>query len=336
MNTPSIPHLKNCTAIGIDVSKKTLDFAGLTAERTVQYQLNNTVESIEKLASKLVSVDYQGKIICESTGHYHLKLVSVFSKHKLNLYVINPLLSSKHSQANIRKTKTDPVDAKTLATMCITERNLPKPTLTNDRNLLITLKVGQIKAMEKLIQKMGGSLRLYEETYQDLGFEMSEIQQELLTKLSELKSLHKCMLTELDSLVRESNDSSRDTDILSSIPGISSTTAALLSQLDREVKSCHSWVAFIGLDTSIRQSGTWKGKGKLSKRGNTYLRKRVFCSAWGAMMHDEHFKAYYESLRAEGRGYKEALCILAKKQIRIAYHLLSCGEKYDPSKAFGA
>ncbi|GAM58109.1 mobile element protein [Vibrio ishigakensis] len=314
--------------------KKTLDFAGLTAERTVQYQLNNTVESIEKLANKLVSVDYKGKIICESTGHYHLKLVSVFSKHKLNLYVINPLLSSKHSQANIRKTKTEPVDAKTLATMCLTERNLPKPTLTNDRNLLITLKVGQIKAMEKLIQKMRGSLRLYEETYQGLGFDRSEIQHGLSLKLAELKSFHKRMLKELEDLIIEENNSSNDTDILNSIPGISSTTVALLSQLDRNVQSCHSWVAFIGLDTSIRQSGTWKGKGKLSKRGNTYLRKRMFCAAWGAMLHDDKFRAYYDRLRAEGRDYKEALCILAKKQIRVAYHLLSIGEKYDPNKAF--
>ncbi|ANO32418.1 IS110 family transposase [Vibrio breoganii] len=336
MKTLSISQLKNCTAIGIDVSKKTLDFAGLTAGKTILYQLNNTVESIEKLAEKLVESQYKGKIICESTGHYHLKLVSVFSKHNLNLYVINPLQSSKHSKANIRKTKTDPVDAETLATMCLTERNLPKPTKLSDRNLLITLKVGQIKAIEKLIQKMGSSLRLFEETYQGLGFELDEVQQELATKLAELKSLHKRMLRELEALIVETNESARDTDILASIPGISSTTAALLSQLDRRVKSCHSWVAFVGLDTSIRQSGTWRGKGKLSKRGNTYLRKRIFCSAWGATMHDEHFKAYYDKLRAEGRSYKEALCILAKKQIRIAYHLLSSGEKYDPIKAFGA
>ncbi|MEZ9864565.1 IS110 family transposase [Vibrio breoganii] len=334
MKTLSIQQLKNCTGIGIDVSKATLAFSGITPDQTIHYQLSNTVEAIKKLAEKLEKSEYKGKIICESTGHYHLKLVSVLSKYDLNLYVINPLLATKHSKANIRKTKSDSVDGDSLAAMCLTEKNLPKPIKMSDSNLLITLKVGQVKAIEKLIQKMGGSLRLYEETYQGLGFEVSEIQQELATKLKDVKSLHKRMLRELEAMITETNESKEDADILISIPGISSTTAALLSQLDKGVKSCHSWVAFVGLDTSIRESGTWKGRGKLTKRGNTYLRKRLFCSAWGATMHDEHFKAYYDKLRAQGRSYKAALCIVAKKQIRIAYHLLMSGEKYDPSKAF--
>ncbi|MEZ9711240.1 hypothetical protein AB4254_21510, partial [Vibrio breoganii] len=87
---------------------------------------------------------------------------------------------------------------------------------------------------------------LYEETYEGLGFEVSEIQQELATKLKDVKSLHKRMLRELEAMITETNESKEDADILISIPGISSTTAALLSQLDKGVKSCHSWVAFVG------------------------------------------------------------------------------------------
>ncbi|OUS26643.1 hypothetical protein A9Q98_10035 [Thalassotalea sp. 42_200_T64] len=112
--------------------------------------------------------------------------------------------------------------------------------------------------------------------------------------------------------------------------------ASLVSQLETDVKNANSWVAFAGMDTSVRQSGTWKGKGKMTKRGNPYLRKRLYNAAWGAKMHDEHFKAYYDQLRSRGRGYVESLCIIAKKILRIAYQVRVNHIKYDPKVAFSA
>lgn len=335
MNAVSIEHLKNCIGLGIDVSKASLSFAGITADqKTYLCALNNEREDIETLAKRLVKANYQGNIICESTGHYHLKLVAVFSNYPLNLIVINPLQASKHSKANIRKTKTDPVDAECLAQMCITERNLPKPTEANEGNILIRLKMGQLCFIEKLLQRIRRSNDIYSETYSGLGFLESDIQQELKSVTSKLVELKERMLKEIERLIVNTSDNEPLINDLQNIPGISSTTAALISQLSTEVKNADSWVAYLGYDTSIRESGTWKGKGKLTKRGNRYMRKRLFCAAWGAMMHDKHFKAYYEQLRGDGRAYVEALCIIAKKLLRIAYQVMVNGKKYDAKLAF--
>ena len=334
MKIITISQLKNCTAIGIDVSKASLSVAGLTKDKTYIYDVKNTVEELDHLAGKLVKANYTGKIICESTGHYHLKLVSVFSKYPLELYVLNPLQSSKHSKANIRKTKSDPVDAETLATMCFTERNLPKPINSTDDKILIRLKMGQVCFIEKLIQRIRGSVNLYAETYQELGFVESDIQLKLKEMLEQMRNMKEQMLAEIVSLVSAKKENKEDLEDVQRIPGISAPTAALLTQFDREVKDGNSWVAYVGLDTSVRESGTWKGRGKITKRGNRYLRKRLFLSAWGAMMHDKQFRAYYDKLRSNGRSYREALCIIAKKQIRIAYLILVRKENYDSSKAF--
>ncbi|OUS30692.1 hypothetical protein A9Q98_04085 [Thalassotalea sp. 42_200_T64] len=140
--------------------------------------------------------------------------------------------------------------------------------------------------------------------------------------------------TQAPSLELSSNE--KEVSELQEIPGVSEITASLVSQLETDVKNANSWVAFAGMDTSVRQSGTWKGKGKMTKRGNPYLRKRLYNAAWGAMMHDEHFKAYYDQLRSRGRGYVEALCIIAKKILRIAYQVRVNHIKYDPKIAFSA
>ncbi|KGJ88222.1 hypothetical protein ND16A_2525 [Thalassotalea sp. ND16A] len=288
------------------------------------------------MAQKLVQANYKGKVICESTGHYHLKLVSIFSKYELNLIVINPLLSSKHSKANIRKVKTDPADAETLATMCITEKNLPNPTTLDDSNILIRLKIGQLSSLEKFIQRLQSSVNMYLSTYEGLEFKESDVQQELAETLGKLKKIKKRMIGELERLICTLAENEKVISEIQEIPGVSEITASLISQFDTGVKNANSWVAYVGYDVSIRQSGTWKGKGKLTKRGNSYLRKRLFNAAWGAMQHDDHFRAYYEQLRNNGRSYIAALCILAKKILRIAYQIMVNHKKYDPNIAFSA
>jgi len=336
MNIASIDQIKTCVGIGIDVSKSSLSFAAITKSETYFSSFDNTLEAIDLMAKKLLKANYQGKIICESTGHYHLKLVSVLSKYPLNLVVLNPLMSSKHSKANIRKVKSDPADAETLATMCVTEKNLPKPTQLDDANILIRLKTGQLASLEKFIQRLQSSVNAYRETYESLRFEQSEIQLDLAKNLKELKSIKKRMIRELETQISKLSSDDKVISEIQAIPGVSEITAALISQFDTNVKNANSWIAYTGYDVSVRQSGTWKGRGKLTKRGNSYLRKRIFNAAWGAMMHDDNFKAYYEELRRGGRSYIAALCILAKKILRIAYQIMVNHKKYDPNIAFPA
>ncbi|KGJ90635.1 IS110 family transposase [Thalassotalea sp. ND16A] len=336
MKNSSINHIKDCVGIGIDVSKDSLSFAEITEDKTYITNIENSISSIDLVAQKLMQENYQGKVICESTGHYHLKIVSVFSKYKLNLLVLNPLQSSKHSKANIRKVKSDPADAETLGIMCITEKNLPKPTELSDSKILIRLKMGQLASLEKFIQRLQSSVNAYHETYEGLKFKESDVQRDLAETLSKLKKTKGRMTRELERLISDLCVDDHVINDIQEIPGVSEITAALISQFDTDVKDANSWVAYVGYDVSVRQSGKWKGRGKLTKRGNSYLRKRLWGAAWGAMRHDEHFKAYYDQLRGNGRSYVAALCILAKKILRIAYQIMVNHKKYDPNIAFPA
>jgi transposase len=51
-------------------------------------------------------------------------------------------------------------------------------------------------------------------------------------------------------------------------------------------------------------------------------------------MNYDEVRAYYDTLKAAGRNHIEALCIIARKLLRIAYAVLVKGKEYDANIAF--
>jgi len=325
----------DCSGIGIDVSKATLEVVGIAESEAWHREIANTESAIESLATTLQRGGYGQKIVCESTGHYHLLLGLVFARYELDLRIINPLQSSKHQKARVRKTKTDSVDGYVLATMCETERDLPAAAHLQSGQVLMRLKQGQLHALDKQLQRMSRSVNSYTETYEQLGLEAGPSQTALQHVVTELKKSRRLLQKELEGMFVEEAGADKDIAKLRELPGFSPMVAGLVSTaFNRQARSERSWVAYAGLDVSVRESGTWRGRGKLTKRGNSYLRKRLFCAAWGAVMNYEEVKHYYDRLKMTGRNHVEALCIIARKLLRIAYVILVKGKEYDANIAF--
>jgi len=332
---PTLARLGRCHAIGIDVSKATLEVVGLESDQVWQVTIENGEAAIEALARGLHTCGYPHKVVCEATGHYHLLLGLVFSRYGLDLRIVNPLQSSKHQKSRVRKTKTDAVDAYTLATMCLTERDLPAAAQLESRAVLIRLKQGQLHALEKQLQRMKRSLSTYTGTYAQLGLEAGASATSLHQVVTDLEAARRQLQRELETLLAEQVPGNDELERLRQLPGYSNLVTGLVGTVfDRGAKSDKSWVAYAGLDVSVRESGTWRGRGRLTKRGNSYLRKRLYCAAWGAMMHYDEVRHYYDRLKEAGRNHVEALCIIARKLLRIAYAILVKGKEYDPKIAF--
>lgn len=332
---PALTRLSRCHAIGIDVSKASLEVVGLASDQVWHVSLENCEASIESLARALQSGGYRHKVVCEATGHYHLLLGMVFSRYALDLRIVNPLQSSKHRKSRVRKTKTDMLDGYTLATMCLTERDLPATAALEPRHVLIRLQQGQLHALEKQLQRMKRSLSTYTETYAQLGLEVGASATVLRQGVTDLEAARRQLQRELESLLVDRVHGNEELEKLRQLPGYSPLVSGLVGTVfDRRARSGKSWVAYAGLDVSVRESGTWHGRGKLTKRGNSYLRKRLYCAAWGAVMNYAEVRAYYDRLKAAGRNHVEALCIIARKLLRIAYAILVKGKEYDSNIAF--
>ena len=136
--------------------------------------------------------------------------------------------------------------------------------------------------------------------------------------------------------IQKDEKARKQMELITSIPGISAFVALLALhwfQYDQGI-TASSWVAYAGLDVSVRESGTWRGISRLTKRGNAFLRKRLYSAAWGAWQNDPYFKRYYEVLREENRSHVEALSIIARKLVRIMFSVLKTERAYDAQLCF--
>jgi transposase len=297
--------------------------------------VKNRNKELSDVAKKLKGEGFVGKIVLESTGRHHLLSAFAMSKHNLDVRVINPLIANKYIKSSIRKVKTDKRDAEVLAEIAIKEEKLPNRFKADKNVLKIKKKVSLIANLDKQIQKICGALNEFEKCSNELGLKLSIAEKQIFKTIKQLKGQKEKLEKEVEKIAIKSEYKQKIIDLYKSIPGVSpylASLATLFFSEEEHSQSAKQWIAFAGLDVSVRESGNWRGKGKLTKRGNAYLRKRLFQAAWGAMMHDEKFKSYYEHLRSRGKSYVESLTIISRKIVAIMFGIAKHKYCYDNSK----
>lgn len=298
---------------------------------TKALNIRNTEADITgKLIVKLSG--FTGKIILEATGHYHWLAAVLLSEAKLDVRAVNPLLASKYARSSIRKIKNDPADALSLANMALVEKDLPPPFKTTRQHLVLRKKIGFITSLKDQLQAMEASQKSFQEARNICGGKTTSAEQELTDTLRLLAK----KIAKLETEFEEKTVSSLAPEQLSrlrSVPGVSIHLAALVAHWYSlsEGQSAKSWIGYAGLDVSTKESGTWRGRCRLTKRGNSYLRRRLYSAAWGAVMHDDRFQDWYQYLRHQGTGHVEALVIIARKIVRILYAVSKNQTPFDPS-----
>ena len=325
-------------AVGIDVSKDTLMICyRYASSASFVKEIGNNDADIKLLIKELLSYNFTGKIVSESTGRFHMLSAVLLTEKNFSVYVINPLMSKKYNAASIRKVKSDKRDAEILAEIAIKEEKLPEKFSASRNMLMIKKKISLIASLDKQIQSMQASIREYQETAKTLKVKLGPVEKKMFKTAAELVKDKKQLEQDIKDIVTSETadeSSQKRQAAFVSIPGVSPYVAALATIFFQEeyCQSAKQWIAYIGYDISVRQSGKWVGKGKLTKRGNGYMRKRFFLAAWGAMMHNEQFKNYYEQLRAKKHTYVESLVIIARKIIRIMFNLSKNNSMYDQNK----
>lgn len=322
------------SAIGIDVAKATLSVCCRSSNGTeTALSLRNTETDIKrKLLPRLT--EFNGRIVMESTGHYHWLVALLLSEKGYDVRVVNPILAKQYTSSSIRKVKTDPADASGLARMAALADNLPDRFSFSKETLILRKKLSLISSLGKQISAMNASIHHLREVHEILKTDLSLYEQKTEEAILALKRLMTRLEKEFEQEARSLEDSVLSASLLETIPGISSFCAHLLLHWYARTTglTAKSWIGFAGLDISSRESGTWHGRCRLTKRGDPYLRRRLYSAAWGAVMNDETFSLYYKKLKAEGRCHVEALLIIARKLIRIMFKVLETKTVYDPSR----
>ena len=116
---------------GIDVAKDKHDCFITNSDGEVLFKsftIPNNREGFETLFQKILSVSddlTKVKVGLEATGHYSYNLLGFLLNKGLTTFVINPLHTNLYRKSlSLRQTKTDKVDARTIASMLMSDVNL--------------------------------------------------------------------------------------------------------------------------------------------------------------------------------------------------------------------
>ena len=128
-------------SVGIDVSKDKHDCFIVNSEGEVLadvFTIHNTMDGFNFLLQRIRECTMPQdkiKVGLEATGHYSYHLLGFLLDNGLPTYVLNPLRTNLYRKSlSLRKTKTDRVDARTIATMLLSDAGLKPYTDTAYHN----------------------------------------------------------------------------------------------------------------------------------------------------------------------------------------------------------
>lgn len=320
-------------SIGIDVSKKTLDicFLGKNFKVLKEQKISNNDTGLGKMEKILeeYAMDENMSFIFEATGTYHVFACLYLKEKKYSVKVFNPIISKKYAGASVRKCKTDKIDAKQIAQIGILEE-VPEFEITKE-NFFLKKKISFLQTLSKQKQVLKVSIKQFSEDCDVLGHNEPDI---LLQAKENLKSLEKT-IRDLEKEISKEGKKLKEHKNISDIKGVSkkSTTIVLSYISDKNFSSKQALTAFSGLDVSTKESGTSvHGNGKISKRGNSILRKTLTQIAWGLIMHNENFKKLFDYYKNLGKHYHAILVIIARKFLHIIFGMMKNNSPFNPNK----
>lgn len=127
--------------VGIDVAKDKHDCFIVSSEGEVLqdvFTIRNNMTGFDDLFQRIRSVSGnldKVKVGLEATGHYSYNILGFLLDKGLTTFVINPLHTNLYRKSlSLRKTKTDKVDARTIASMLMSDVNLKSYTDTAYHN----------------------------------------------------------------------------------------------------------------------------------------------------------------------------------------------------------
>jgi transposase len=312
--------------LGIDISKA--DFHALLqqGDRSSKRVFPNTKTGFQQLARWLKNRKADDVHVCmESTGAYWLGLAMDLYDRNVHVSVANPAQIKSFARLQLRRTKTDSVDAEIIADFC--RKLSPNAWQPPQREVL------QIRALLSFRDQLVGERLRYRqlaETMPEADIFLAENERHSADLKTKIKSIE----TQLRELVAATPNLAEKSRLLRSIPGIGELSAhAIVAHLPMDrLRNSKAAAAYTGLTPCLRQSGTSiNGRPRLSKIGNSRLRRALYMPALAATRGKSALADFAARLKAAGKCGKVAVAAVMRKLITIAFAVLKSGQPYNPA-----
>ncbi len=269
-------------------------------------------------------------VVMEATGNYYENLALFFYQKNYKVNVVLPNKAKKYMESRGIKTKNDPVDAKGLAQMGAEQ--LLKEWGPYSKNIyelrLMTRQCERLVAYKTQLKNQRHSLS-YGMYQNDLVVE--QIDEMLLVvdnQINELKN-------KIEEFIAADERLQQKVDKILPIKGVAiQTLAAIIAETNgfKLIENRKQLTSYAGYDVIENQSGKRVGKTRISKKGNSHIRRAMFFPAINVVAFKEAqfvnlYERVYESTKIKMKGY----VAVQRKLLCLIYTLWKKDEVYDPS-----
>jgi len=160
---------------------------------------------------------------------------------------------------------------------------------------------------------------------------MALLKRQAKVRLKQLKIQIREVDAAIADLLQSTPETTRATEIICSIPGLSKISAAalLIEMPELGTLNKKQVASLAGLAPMTRQSGQWRGKSFI-QGGRKLLRDSLYMPALVAMRHNPDLKAKYTALIAAGKPVKVALM---RKLIILVNTLIRENREWEKNRA---
>ncbi len=108
------------------------------------------------------------------------------------------------------------------------------------------------------------------------------------------------------------------------------TIATVVAETDgfSRFENIRQLVSFTGLDIKMNESGRFKGKTTISRKGNSFIRSALYMPAISAATNNPDLKIYYQRISSRKKVKKMAVIPVARKLLILIYTLWKKDTEY--------
>jgi transposase len=323
--------------LGIDVAQKELvvclgrmyddwipELYAFKAFRNTQKGFESLILWVKKQIDETITIRY----VMEATGVYHEAFAYYLDEQDREVSIVLPNKISNYMRTLDVKTVTDKTASEAITQFGL-ERKLdkwekPKDSYRDIKQL--TRERGQIVEERSMVKN-----HLHAE--ESGAYPNKSSIARIKDRIKFLNKQEKAIKEDIAVLVAKDNEVKVNVELISSIPGVGSLTAAIILAETNGFELIHNkrqLASYAGFDVKEKQSGTSvKKKPKISKKGNKHLRKAMHLPALSAIKHDERFKAIFARLVAKDGIKMKAAVAVQRKLLEMTYTLYKTKSMYN-------
>ena len=315
--------------VGVDVGKDEV-WAAMAGQKLRSFP--QTATGAQALVAWATQVaDVRCVHVCmESTSVYSRSLaVRLVSVENLVVSMVNPAQVKAFSRAQLRRTKTDRVDARVILAFAQSQHPAPwrpEPEAVRKLCALVTL-ADTLREDQQRWKNRRHALDHPPDALPEVRPAQQAVQAVVQDELVKVERAIRKLVAEEPSL-REAIQALRS---ITGIGPISSARLVAYGNVRLTERTPRQATAHAGPAPSQHQSGSSvHGKSHLAKQGDKRLRTALYMPILSAIQHNPVIKASYERLRERGKPNKVAMVACMRKPLLLARAIMISRKPFDP------